>query len=156
MRETQLLALLLPQKLSQPSFAVWARPSSGPPFSAPESVFGQRDDRLGDAGSRCLFDQRNAVVAHFDHHAIVVGQLPEDVPPDRLLGLLQTDVAVVQSDAIDHDVDLLLQAVDGFERHHQPHDVAQAGQIQLRDQQDLLGGLQGRHVDAIVGSWTGR
>ena len=54
--------------------------------------FGQRDDRLRDRGLGRLLDQRHAVVAHFDHRAIVVGQLPEDLAADRLLGLLQADL----------------------------------------------------------------
>ena len=116
---------------------------------------GQRDDRLRDRGLGRLLDQRHAVVAHLDHRAIVVGKLPEDLAADRLLGLLQADL-VVQADAIDHDLDLVLDPVHLAERHHQPHDVAQAGQVELRDQQDVVGHFQGHHVDRRCSPSTGR
>ena len=56
----------------------------------------QRDDRLRDRRLGSLLDQRHAVVSDFDHRAVVVRQLPEDLAAHRFFGLFQTDL-VVQS-----------------------------------------------------------
>ena len=87
---------------------------------------------------RRLLDERHAVVAGLDHRAVVVGQLPEDLLADGFFGLFQGDLAGLQAHAIDHDLHLVGHAFHVAERDHQPHHVPQAGQIELRDQQDLV------------------
>ena len=58
-------------------------------------------------------------------------------------------IAAIQARAVDDDLDLLVQAVHFAEGGHQPDHVPQAGQIELRDQQDLGGHFQGHQVDAV-------
>ena len=101
------------------------------------------------AALRRLLHQRHAVVAHLDHHAIVVGNLPEDFAADRFLGLAQADLAGVVADAVDDDLHLVVELVRLLERRHQPHDVSQARQIELRDQQHLVGLRQHVHVERV-------
>ncbi len=65
-------------------------------------------------------------------------------------GLFQADLAGVEAGAIDDDLDLVFQVVL-LEGHHQAHDVAQAGQVELRDEQYMRGRLHRDHVDRAVG-----
>ena len=105
---------------------------------------------LRDRGFRRLVDQRYTVVADFDHRSIVVGQQCEYFAAERFLCFLQTDLTGIQTSAIDDDFDLALETVDLLKAHHQTYDVAQARQVELGQQNDSRGILDGRHVDGAV------
>src|SRR5262249_24667133 len=72
-------------------------------------------DRLRDGCFRRLLDERHAVVPHLDHHTVVVRNLPKDLAPDGFLGLLQTDLARLVANAVDHDLHLLIELRFAFE-----------------------------------------
>src|SRR5690606_18854675 len=74
----------------------------------------------------------------------------EDFSTNRVLGLLQADVASVETDAVDDNLHLVDQARHLAERHHQSHDVAQAGKVELRDEQNMVSGLERYLVERAV------
>ena len=93
-----------------------------------------------------LFNEWNSVVANFHHRPVIVGNLKVDIATDCLSGFLEFDLAALKSNAVDDDFDAVLQALDFVERHHQANQVPQAGQVELRDDNDIVGQFERREV----------
>ena len=107
------------------------------------------DDRLRDRGLRRLLDQRHAVVADFDHRRDSRWAICQKISRPIVSWAFFRLIWLSRPTRLTTIFTLSL-IVHLAERHHQPHDVAQAGQIELRDQQDVVGHFQRHQVDRRV------
>src|SRR4029077_8876190 len=110
-------------------------------------LFSNELEGAGQFGPGRLHHERHAVVAGFDHRGEVVGNLPGDLAADRFERLIEADLRVFESHAVDHNADLVGEPLDVLEVLHESHHVAQAGQVELGHQEHVVGGLHGGHVE---------
>src|SRR5579883_2554480 len=78
-----------------------------------------------------------------------IGDLPGDRHLQGLLGLLDADLGLDRAGAVGHQLDAFGQAIELLEQAEQPRAVAQAGQIELDDDQDHVRHLEGREVGRL-------
>ncbi len=109
----------------------------------------QAFDLFGKPSLRRIRQERHAVVARFDHRPVVVGDLPIDLAANGLQRLAQADLSVLQAEPIHDDFDLLGQRFLLIKELQHSHDISEARQVQLSDEQDRVRSFHRRDVESV-------
>jgi hypothetical protein len=93
----------------------------------------------------------HSVVTGAGHHSVVIRELPEHTASDGIECLVEADVAVFESNAIDDDFDFSADRGIVIEELQDADHISQAGKVQLGHQQYSVRDLHHGNIQTSEG-----